>query len=60
MALNDIREAMKVIRTAQRVRDKEFAKLIKQGVRLSRLADHFKISKQRAQQIAVRLRKNAK
>ena len=57
MALTDIADAMKIIRSEQKKRDKEFLKLLKLDWRISRLADHFKISKQRAQQIAARLRK---
>ena len=55
MPITDIAEAMKVIRAEQRKRDREFSKLYQSGWRLSRLADHFHISRQRAQQIAVRL-----
>jgi hypothetical protein len=57
MPITDIAQALKIIHVAQRRRDREFLKLLNQGWRLTRLADHFSISRQRAQQIAARLRK---
>lgn len=57
MPITDIVSAMKFIRKEQLVRDREFRKLLKAGWRLARLADYFKISRQRAQQIAARLKK---
>jgi hypothetical protein len=56
MALTDIAQAMKVIRSEQVKRDREFKSLLNKGWKLVRLADYFHISRQRAQQIAVRLR----
>ena len=58
MPITDVAQALKAIYQAARIRDREFLKLLKQGWRLGRLADHFRISKQRAQQIAARMRKN--
>ena len=55
--MNDIADALKNLRQLTRHRDREFAALLKKKWRLSRLADHFGISRQRAQQIAKRLRK---
>lgn len=57
MPLDDIASALKLYRKTVSKRDLEIGKLLKSGWRLSRIADHFKISRQRAQQIAVRLRK---
>ena len=56
MPITDIAQALKVIRSAQIKRDREFKALLDKGWKLVRLADHFHISRQRAQQIAVRLR----
>ena len=60
MPIIDIAEALKTIRLAQARRDREFIGLINLGWRLSRLADHFGVSRQRAQQIAARLKKAGK
>lgn len=60
MPITDVVEALAVIRKAQIKRDKEFIGLHKMGWRLSRLADHFSISRSRAQQIRNRLKKNGK
>ena len=57
MPLDDIAKALRVYRSEVRKRDQEFSLLLKRGWKLSRLADKFKISRQRAQQIAVKLRK---
>ena len=57
MPLDDIANALKLYRAEVRKRDREFGKLLRAGWRLSRLADRFKISRQRAQQIAAKLRK---
>ena len=56
MPITDIAQALKVIRLAQIKRDREFKTLLNKGWKLVRLADHFHISRQRAQQIAQRLR----
>lgn len=55
MPLDDIAKALKLYESAYKKRDREFRRLLKKKWRLSRLADHFKISRQRAQQIARRL-----
>ena len=60
MPITDIREAIEFIRKSGLARDREFAKLQRQGWKLVRLADHFHISRQRAQQIAARLKKGRK
>ena len=57
MPLDDIAKALSLYRAEVRKRDREFNKLLKGGWKLSRLADRFKISRQRAQQIAAKLRK---
>ena len=57
MPLDDIARALKIYRSEVRKRDKEFKRLLDNNWKLSRLADRFKISRQRAQQIAAKLRK---
>ena len=57
MPITDIRQALEFIRKTGQTRDRKFAKLLRQGWKLARLADYFHISRQRAQQIAQRLRK---
>ena len=57
MALDDIANALKLYRKAVMARDKEFKVLLKKGWKLSRLADHFKISRQRAHQLAEKIRR---
>ena len=54
--MTDISDALKLLRLAHLKRDREFKRLLNKGWRLSRLADHFGISRQRAQQIAVKLK----
>ena len=56
MPITDIRQALEFIRKRGQARDRQFKNLLKQGWNLSRLGDHFKISRQRAQQIAARLK----
>ena len=56
MALTDIAQALKIIKSEQLKRDREFKDLLNKGWKLVRLADHFHISRQRAHQIAARLR----
>ena len=56
MPLDDIAKALAGYRTVVAKRDREFKTLLNKGWKLVRLADHFHISRQRAQQIAQRLR----
>ena len=60
MAGQTIAQALAVISQERKKRDLEFEQLLKLGWRPSRLADHFKISRQRAYQIVTRLRKGKK
>ena len=55
--MTDIADALRAVEQARRKRDREIVDLYRKGWRLSRLADHFGISRQRAQQIAAKARK---
>jgi hypothetical protein len=58
MARNDIQKALEIIRKSGEVRDREFLDLLNRGWKLRELAVYYEISRQRAQQIAQRLRRS--